>query len=35
MRVLNLLILEPLDEEGEVIWYFLPIEDPIDHVAAE
>jgi hypothetical protein len=33
--VVDLLGLEPLDEEGEVIGDFLPVEDAVDHVAAE
>ena len=35
MGVVNLLGFEPLDEEGEVIWYLLSVEDAVDHVAAE
>jgi hypothetical protein len=33
--VVDLLGLEPLDEEGEVIGDLLPDEDAVDHVAAE
>ena len=35
MRILDPLGLEPLDKEGEVISNFLPIEDPIHHMATE
>lgn len=35
MRVLDLLGLEPLDEEGEVVRYLLAVEDAVYHVAAE
>lgn len=35
MGIVDLLGLEPLDEEGEMIWYFFSIEDAVDHVAAE
>lgn len=35
MRVVDLLGLEPLDEEGKVIVNLLPVEDTVDHVAAE
>lgn len=35
MRILDLLSLQPLDKEGEMICNFLPIEDPIHHMAAE
>lgn len=35
VRVVYLLRLQPLYEEGEVIRYLLAVEDPVDHVAAE
>lgn len=35
MGVLDLLGLEPFDEEGKVVGDFLAVEDPVDHVAAE
>jgi hypothetical protein len=35
VRVLDLLGLQPLDEEGEVVGDLLPEEDTVDHVTAE
>jgi hypothetical protein len=35
VRVVDLLGLEPLDEEGEVVGHLLAVEDAVDHVAAE
>lgn len=35
MGILDLLGLQPLDEERKVIWNLLPVEDTVDHVAAE
>lgn len=35
VRIVDLLGFEPLDEEGEVIRYFLTVEDAVNHMAAE
>ncbi len=35
MLVIDLFGLEPLDEEGKMIWDFFAVENSVDHVAAE
>ena len=35
VRVFDVLVLEPFDEEREVVRDFLAVEDPVDHMAAE